>query len=396
MNQTAIVRRPRLFVFILVLFLIIQTGCNLPSSLGGVSVWIDVPLNGLIFPDVQEIKIEGHASSPAGIDHVEIWINDTLLTSSPDLSVEGDLVNFHTAWAPSDVGEYTIQTIAFNASGTASRPDSVRVTFGGGAPTPVSGCPTPLGGGPTPVSCLPAESGCPTPVGGGPTPVSCVTAVASVTPLITDTPTSVPGPEVKFWADPAQIEAGACTTINWQVENASRIVFGGIEQPAQGSYQDCFCKTQSYVLRVTDLDGVEQAHEVTVLVNGACVTPSPSEPTLTPFKPTLTPTDSTPPPAPVLAVPDNGLTLACRAAQSLVWQPVSDPSGIARYEIQVQRHSGDNNWKDVPGSVFSATDKSMNLSVECGWYYRWRVRAVDGAGNVGSWSGWSLFTVTLG
>jgi hypothetical protein len=32
---------------------------------------------------------------------------------------------------------------------------------------------------------------------------------------------------------------------------------------------------------------------------------------------------------------------------------------------------------------------------ECGWIYRWRVRAVDDVGNVGGWSGWSQFTVTL-
>ena len=156
--------------------------------------------------------------------------------------------------------------------------------------------------------------------------------------------------------------------------------------------RDCFCSTQTYILHVTDLNGVEQTQQLTVQVNGACVTPSPLEPSVTP----TTPADSTPPPAPVLAVPDNGLTLACRATQSLVWQPVSDPSGIARYEIQVQRHSGDINWKDVTGSIFSTSDKFMNLSVECGWYYRWRVRAVDGAGNVGSWSGWSQFSVTIG
>jgi hypothetical protein len=33
--------------------------------------------------------------------------------------------------------------------------------------------------------------------------------------------------------------------------------------------------------------------------------------------------------------------------------------------------------------------------VECGWYYRWRVRAVNGAGLAGEWSGWFLFTITL-
>jgi len=41
-------------------------------------------------------------------------------------------------------------------------------------------------------------------------------------------------------------------------------------------------------------------------------------------------------------------------------------------------------------------DKQMNLSVECGWYYRFRVRAIDGVGNVGAWSGCSTFSIALG
>ncbi len=35
------------------------------------------------------------------------------------------------------------------------------------------------------------------------------------------------------------------------------------------------------------------------------------------------------------------------------------------------------------------------ISVECGWEYRWRVRAIDGAGNPGNWSDWFTFNVPL-
>jgi hypothetical protein len=50
----------------------------------------------------------------------------------------------------------------------------------------------------------------------------------------------------------------------------------------------------------------------------------------------------------------------------------------------------------VSGSVFGGiTDKQRSIPVECGWTYRWRVRAVDGVGNVGSWSAWSSFIITL-
>jgi hypothetical protein len=80
----------------------------------------------------------------------------------------------------------------------------------------------------------------------------------------------------------------------------------------------------------------------------------------------------------------------------LVWQPVSDASGISQYQVKAQRHAGDNNWSNVAGSVFTGiTDKQYNLYVECGWTYRWQVLAVDGEDNVGPWSSWWQFTVNL-
>lgn len=340
-------------LFIAVLLL---TACNMPVSTSGVSVWIDVPLDGLEFPDVQAIKIEGHAASPASISRIEIWINGALQETIKDPLTESDLASFHTAWSPPAPGDYTIQAIAFSADGSASAPDSARVTFGGVTP----------------------DGNCPTPVGGGPAPESCIT------PVVTDTPTSPPGAVVQFWADPAQVQAGACVDIRWHVENVQRVVFGGVDQPFDGSYQDCLCANQRYSLTVTHMDGSEEKRSVEIAVIGSCVTQT-SPP----------PQDTTPPPAPSPMVPAEGLSIACEASQSLVWLPVDDESGIAEYQVQVQRHSGNNNWQSAPGGEINVTDKSTSVPVECGWYYRWRVRAMDGAGNLGSWSGWSSFTITL-
>lgn len=80
----------------------------------------------------------------------------------------------------------------------------------------------------------------------------------------------------------------------------------------------------------------------------------------------------------------------------LRWEAVSDASGIAEYQIEVQRHAGDNNWKTAPGSPFNGiggTEKEISL--ECGWEYRWRVRAVDNQDNISNWSGWFTFVVPL-
>lgn len=345
-------------LFLWAVILSLLAGCNLPSSSSGVSVWIDVPLDGLTFPDVQAIKIEGHASSIGGIGRVEIWIDGALLTTVNDPPMDGSLASFHAEWTPPLPGEYTIQAIAFGADGSASQPDSARVTFGEALVTPV-------------VSVTPVITDTPIPV-------------ISVTPVITDTPTPPPpvGVVIQFWADPSTVAAGACTTVRWHVENASRVVFGGMDQPFDGSYSDCLCKSTRYTLRVTRLDGVEETRTADIAVTGSCVTPT-------------VPPPAVPPPAPTLMVPANGLTIACKASQSLVWLPVSDPSGISEYRVQVQRHGGDYNWQLAPGGAISVSGKQASVPVECGWYYRWRVRAVNGAGLTGAWSDWFLFAITL-
>jgi hypothetical protein len=43
----------------------------------------------------------------------------------------------------------------------------------------------------------------------------------------------------------------------------------------------------------------------------------------------------------------------------------------------------------------NTVDDKASIQVECGWYYRWRVRARDGAGNSSVWSNWATFSVTL-
>jgi hypothetical protein len=216
-----------------------------------------------------------------------------------------------------------------------------------------------------------------------PTPTTPPTSTDTPTPTHTPTPTIPPGAQVEFWVDPPEIAAGGCARLNWRVRNASRVRLGSTDVAAEGSFETCLCEDEAYTLTVTNLDGTEQQRRVEIGVTGDCVTPT-------------VPPDTQPPAAPALAVPADGLSIACKASQNLVWLPVNDSSGIDEYHLQVQRHSGDNNWQDVTGSVFTGLeDKQRSISVECGWYYRWRVRAVDGAGNVGPWSGWWDFVITL-
>jgi len=130
---------------------------------------------------------------------------------------------------------------------------------------------------------------------------------------------------------------------------------------------------------------------VPTLVATATFTPVPIIPSDTPTSPP--PADTTPPPVPSPAVPANGLELTCRATQTLVWLPVTDPSGIDGYYVKLEREvSG--NWQSA-GGYGPVSGKQVDVTVECGIRYRWMVRAEDGAGNYSGWSAPSTFSVLL-
>jgi hypothetical protein len=340
------------FIFFLLFML---SACTGASQSGGTLVWIDVPTSDLTFKQGEPISIEGYASSPDGVDRVEILVDTKIHEQIVNLPQEGRLVSYQSSWTPSKPGVYVIFAIAYGANGIASEPDSTIIRVGEKAD--VQNFETI-------------------------TPTSTNTPTVEISPTPTSTSTMIPETVIQFWADPTSIKAGACTTLQWRTENVQKVIFGGIEQPFSGKEQVCLCKSATYPLTVTMLDGTIAKPYVNVEVVGMCETPVPS--------------DTTPPPAPSQAVPSDGQSIACKSSQSLVWLPVSDPSGIEEYQVQAQRSSDQKTWKAVPGSPINGIkDKKTTIPVECGWYYRWKVRAIDGKGNVGPWSGWSRFSITL-
>lgn len=444
----------KLFSTLALAAILIGACAGLPG--GETLVWIDVPLDGLFAAGIQTIDIDGHATSPGGVSRVELWANGALLTTIEAPPADGDLASFHFEWTPSDYGDYTIQAIAFGASGTVSEPDSARVFFDEVLDDVLRLCAadelvapllvSPADGAtvetnpvlawtyPNEEPCLPQSYGIdistdasfsdlrlgfvtldnnetsrswPLPAGGcyywrvqayvpgeyG--PMSDAWSFCVVEPEITPTATFLPRedqPLVQFWADPAQIQAGACTTIQWHVENVQSVIFGGIEQPFDGSYKDCLCKNERYTLTVNHLDGRQEKHTVDIGVSGVCETPTPDDPTPTPTLPP--PADTTPPSAPSPVVPANGLVLSCRATQTLAWLPVSDPSGISGYYVKLEIETKPGVWVAVAG-YGPITGKQVDVNVQCGGIYRWMVRAQDGAGNYSDWSAFSTFSIIL-
>lgn len=326
--------------------LIVQllAGCK-GALTGGTYVWIDVPRDGISFAELQPVVVEGHATSGDTITRIELYVGEELWRAVDDPVWEDHLARFEIEWLPPGPGLYTLRAIAYGEDGQASEFDEATISIG-------------------------LET---------PTPVISVTPVISITPTLTETPTLVPPaePQVEFWADPSVIDAGGCTDIHWLAENVQSVILGGIEQPLEGEFQVCLCGGETYSLTVIYLDGSEEVFQVDIAVEGICE-------------------DNQPPPAPILSLPLNGAELDCTSYVDLVWNPVSDETGISQYQVRVQSHSGDFNWTDIPGSVFTGiTGTSKNIAVWCGLYYRWQVLAVDGASNPGPWSGWWQFEDTL-
>jgi hypothetical protein len=367
-------------VYLGIIFAFLLAACRVQPVSSVPYVWIDVPTDGLRVPVDQSVLVEGHASYDGGINRVEIWANGELHLVQEDPPTQGTLAHFEQSWMPPGAGEYVVQVIAVGNDGAESAPDVVRIVVGE-AVAEATSTHTPVPEGtevvePTAVvTPTLAATETPTPVATVPLPTS------------TPTPTSLPDAVIDFWADAGEIDAGKCTRLRWKVQNVQAVYLDDDGVVGEGSQEVCPCEDTTYILSVTLLDGAKTERSVTVRVNGSCVTPT--------SKPTVPPPDTTPPPVPSVVAPTGGAALACDKV-TLDWDAVSDPSGIAEYRVQVEQEITAGNWDPVSGSPWTGlSGTELELDLNCGGVYRWRVRAVDGAGNASDFSAWAEFGINL-
>ena len=107
--------------------------------------------------------------------------------------------------------------------------------------------------------------------------------------------------------------------------------------------------------------------------------------------------EESPPAAPEPLSPANGTGVGFvgKVAPTFKWSNVTDPSGIASYDLQISTNSTDftaplvslsiasENVTSIDDTIAYALSKEYALS--SGTYY-WKLRAVDGAGNEGGWT----------
>ena len=238
-----------------------------------------------------------------------------------------------------------------------------------------------------------------------PTSTATATSTATSTPTATPTPTSTSTPTSEV------CEATLTLTKNVNCRKGPGTVYDILTSYATGQEMVIAGRNNDpanlwWYVEVPNIPGafcwVSDAN-VQVTAAGAppstlntadCMPVIPAPPTPTPAPPTNTPTpapsDTTPPPPPLRLSPADGYFSAgsCPTGVTLSWLQVNDPSGIDRYEWQMERLNPlTGGYEYFAGG--STSERSVGVSLGCG-KYRWRVRAVDGAGNNGAFSTWQV------
>jgi hypothetical protein len=378
--------------------------CN-PEDAAQPRAWIDAPPEGVTVPAEKPILIISHGYAPNGVAELLLLVNgEGYRRDAP--ATGGAFGMVQQEWTPREPGVYTLQVVTYDTTGAASQPAAVTIHVGqevAAEPSPTrpqptaaptsTGTPFPtdtptltpratLTPAPTPTGTLP-PTWTPTPTPTGTTPPTYTpppTSTPSLTPLPTPTstytpiPTATRPPDIRFWADATQVEAGSCTTVRWHVSDVTAYWVDG--QPGagdEGSFQTCPCEMELHTLRAQTRDGREVNLSVTISVYGQC---------------------GGPPPVPSLSSPGNGSYVACLTQQTLVWNAVSHPVAV-QYYVQLERRTGGIeqriSWQPVQSwGPLSATQVSFRP--ECSTTYRWNVRAQDVQGYTSNWSSYWEFT----
>lgn len=118
-------------LFVVVGLAVFLSGCSaetVPSA--DPQAWIDSPLEGSSFP-VGLVPLMAHAADPAGIEMIEMRIDDHIIAiREPDEST-GSLARLSWEWSATEPGVFLVQVRAQNKSGLWSEYDQSLVTIAG-------------------------------------------------------------------------------------------------------------------------------------------------------------------------------------------------------------------------------------------------------------------------
>lgn len=313
-------------------------------------VWIDDPRDNLRVAVDQPLLVTSHAYAASGLAEVVLSIDGVAYTRTQPAQAGDDFSEFQQEWLPPGEGTFVIQVAAYDREGVRSNPASLTITVGSqqvAEQPPESPEEQPQQQPPEEqtVEEQPEEPTCP-PLASVQTNANCRSGPGEIYTVLSSLP------------------AGAQAEVVGQSQDGYWWV---IDLPGGGG--NCWIW-----------------EELVSLSNETCQVAQIESPP--------PPQDLDAPPVPEPVVPADGLGLSCRSTQNLAWLPVQDESGIAGYDLKLERELSAGNWEAV--RIWNGIqDKQQAVGVDCGLRYRWAVRAEDRAGNLSAWSSYAVFSVEL-
>lgn len=256
------------------------TACS--QSTQGPQVWLDHPLDDSTVP-LEPLIIQAHASDADGVARIEFYVDHALLNAVDAGGVR--LGRAAVEWLPTASGTYAIRARAVDNSGNYG-PDAFSYVVVDGEPVEPVPTQTPAATStPTPTSKpgIPPDPPTPTSTPHSEMPIPTATPQPPA-PLPTDTP--LPPAQVSFTADLTHLTVGECTTLRWEVENATAVFLNGEGVVGHDGRQVCPSETTLYTLRVQAPAGDLERHitiDVTALPTWTS-TPDTTPPTISSAK----------------------------------------------------------------------------------------------------------------
>lgn len=343
---------------VLALFLT-SCGGSAPALSSSSQAWVEYPYEGDILP-MEPLAMIVYATAPNGINYIQILINgeaQPALTVSP-LSADGSsrLARVDYAWTPPAEGQYVIEASGVDSTGASGGTSSTRFCI---------------------VTCNPPQESLP-----GQTADVTAPPTTEEIPTPSSADTAALPIDTQFYASPANVDAGNCSTLQWVVTTTETIsvYYNGELVGASGDYQTCPCETETHTLQVVKLDGSAEEYYATVNVNGACGSEIPAPTTGAPPEP--------PPPSDTIGPSINSI--------STYWYPescslfgtadITDPSGVTWAEFYFNLNDTGWAWIQMNQSGTTWTSQVGVDTLGSPGTLVYKVHALDSFNNE-TWSG---------
>ncbi|MCJ7434924.1 MAG: hypothetical protein MUO77_15690 [Anaerolineales bacterium] len=359
-------------VFVLLIPALFLSACNgatdAPMPNSSIQAWVEYPYEGDVLP-MGPVQLVVYASAAEGVSFIAIKVNGQSLPATTVAPLTADnssrLVRVDYTWTPPVEGEYVVEAAGIGSSGASGGAGSTRFCI---------------------VTCETSQTSTPSAFDATGTPTPASGETGTPTPSIADIPTLTPSSgemTVEFYADPASINAGSCSTLRWKVNSSETVsvYFSGDLVGASGNYQTCPCQSETHTLRVVKVNGASEDYYTSVNVNGSCNVEPP-----TTIPPTTAPPTVPPPPSDTSGPSINSFSVYWNGCSLYGLADITDPSGVSWAEFHFNFNDTGWAWIKMNQSGSEWTSQVGIDTFGAPGSVEYKVRTLDSLNNE-SWSG---------